>query len=67
MNENLISEFLACIAGLLMGFLLGTIIWGATIKNYKKEAVERNFAEYVVDSSGHTTFTWKEDLSSKEE
>lgn len=34
---------------------------GATneMNRYRKEAIERNFAHYVVDNSGKTEFRWK--------
>jgi hypothetical protein len=31
--------------------------------NIKKQAVERGFATFVPDSSGNTTFVWKENTN----
>lgn len=29
-------------------------------KEFKREAVERGYAEWIVDSNGNTTWKWKE-------
>jgi hypothetical protein len=36
------------------------------MNRYRKEAIERNFAYYVVDSSGKTEFRWKTPARSQE-
>ena len=35
-------------------------------QKYRKEAIERDFAHYVVDSSGKTEFRWKTPVGSAE-
>jgi hypothetical protein len=49
--------------GTIIGICLLVIVYGLGEKNqadrYRKEAIERNLAHYVVDSSGKTEFRWK--------
>jgi glutathione peroxidase-family protein len=41
---------------------------GATteMQRYRKDAIERNFAHYIVDSSGKTEFRWKAPVRSQD-
>ena len=41
-------------------FLIVSISQSGQVINLRKEAIERGFAEYTVDSSGHTEWHWKE-------
>jgi hypothetical protein len=44
-------------AGLIVGLIAGEL---HTSNFYRKEAVERGYAEWVVDSSGETKWKWRE-------
>jgi hypothetical protein len=57
MNENIIEVF-----HILTIILLSVIIY-ITVSdrnNLKKQAVEKGYAEWVVESSGKTTWKWKD-------
>lgn len=51
----LISVTLICVFWLLMAMFAAK-----DAGNLRKQAVERGYAEYVVDSDGKTTWQWKE-------
>jgi hypothetical protein len=61
--------FLAFVSTILAVCII-VIAYGLGEKNqadrYRKEAIERNFAHYVVNSSGKTEFRWNVPAQSKE-
>lgn len=46
--------------GIVMGLLIGVMVSCWAKDQIKKEAVERNYAEWTVDSKGETKWRWKE-------
>ena len=54
----------------ILGICIIVIAYGLGEKNqadrYRKEAIERNFAYYAVNSSGKTEFRWKVPAQSQE-
>lgn len=46
--------------GIVMGLLIGVMISCWMKDQIKQEAVERNYAEWTVDSKGETKWRWKE-------
>ena len=57
----MIAVLILCIVGIAYGV-------GASneMNRYRKEAIERNFAYYVVNSSGKTEFHWKAPVRSQD-
>ena len=45
---------------LVMAFLISIFISSMEKQKLREEAVERGFAEYIVNKSGETTWKWKE-------
>jgi hypothetical protein len=45
---------------LVMAFLISLFISSMEKQKLREEAVERGFAEYIVNKSGETTWKWKE-------
>lgn len=55
------AVILGWVMGAVMNGVITTIIEGEnTVGNLCKQAIERGYAEYVVDSDGKTTWQWKE-------
>jgi hypothetical protein len=55
------AVLLGVVIGAVMNGVITTIIEGEnTVGNLCKQAIERGYAEYVVDSDGKTTWQWKE-------
>ena len=54
--ERALIIIIACFI-FVTGISLISLQW---LFNLKKEAVERGYAEWVVDSSGNTEWRWKE-------
>lgn len=57
----LITALATCVTVIAYGVGAST-----EMQRYRKEAVERNFAHYVVDSSGRTEFHWKAPVQSQD-
>lgn len=57
----MLAVLILCIVGIAYGM-------GASneMNRYRKEAIERNFAHYVVDNSGKTEFRWKTPAQSQD-
>jgi hypothetical protein len=53
--------FASLITAIVICFITIAYLSGASneMHRYRKEAIERNFAHYVVSSSGKTEFRWK--------
>lgn len=59
----------------LLGFIFGvgltcvffSVFWRASDLDFKREAIVKNCAEWVVDEYGHTTFNFKDHTDKKED
>ena len=49
-----------CMFVVAMGCIIWLFIFSMEKQKLREEAVERGFAEYIVNKSGETTWKWKE-------
>ena len=54
------SSISAYFFGVIIGIIVGIIIESESTKDIKRQAVERNHAEWVADTNGNTKWRWKE-------
>jgi len=59
-----LGDFVAAVfvgaIGALMFIVVGHAICSSQMERFKREAVKRGFADWVVDDNGVTEFEWKE-------
>jgi len=59
-----LSDFVGAVfvgaIGALMFILMGHAIGSSQMERFKREAVKRGFADWVVDDNGISEFEWKE-------
>ena len=58
-NYDLPDLFVAFCAGILAAMALAAI-GEIFVPDIKKQAIERGYAEYIVDSDGISTWRWKD-------
>lgn len=60
--KEILGEALSAIIGFILGFVIFAITCQSIMRdnlNFKRESVERGYAEWKVDADGKTEWQWK--------